>query len=79
MVGCIIGKSGSRIQEIRHDSGARISIAQQSSEDTGTRLFTIKGSEEAIQRALSLLYEQIDNERLRRAHANQASSASNAE
>lgn len=72
MVGCIIGKSGSRIQEIRHDSGARISIAQHSSDETGTRLFTIRGTDESVQRALALLYEQIDNERRRRAQSGQS-------
>jgi heterogeneous nuclear rnp K-like protein 2 len=66
MVGCIIGKGGAKIQEIRRESGARISIAKQAMDETGERLFTIRGSKEANERALVLLYQQLENEKNRR-------------
>ncbi|KAJ1855848.1 RNA binding protein, heterogenous nuclear RNP-K like protein [Coemansia sp. RSA 1822] len=63
MVGCIIGKGGSRISEIRRLSGSRISIAKVSESDGGERLFTIKGTPECNERALYLLYGQLEAER----------------
>lgn len=66
MVGCIIGKGGSKIQEIRQMSGARISIAKHPRDSSGDRLFTIKGTPQASDRALSLLYEQLEQEKHRR-------------
>ena len=41
MVGCIIGRGGSKISEIRKSSGARISIAKTPHDETGERMFTI--------------------------------------
>lgn len=46
MIGCIIGKGGSRISEIRRQSGSRISIARDSN-PSGERLFSIMGSIES--------------------------------
>lgn len=66
MVGCIIGKGGNRIAEIRQISGAKISIAKESHDSTGDRMFTIIGSREANQKALSLLFHQLENEKNRR-------------
>lgn len=66
MVGCIIGKGGAKIQEIRQMSGAKISIARQPRDASGDRLFTIKGTPQASERALSLLYEQLEQEKHRR-------------
>ena len=43
MVGCIIGRGGSKISEIRKSSGARISIAKAPHDETGERMFTITG------------------------------------
>ncbi|KAJ2356186.1 RNA binding protein, heterogenous nuclear RNP-K like protein [Coemansia erecta] len=63
MVGCIIGKGGSRISEIRRLSGSRISIAKANECDGGERLFTIKGTAECNERALYLLYGQLEAER----------------
>jgi heterogeneous nuclear rnp K-like protein 2 len=66
MVGCIIGKGGSKISEIRRLSGSRISIAKVPHDDSGERMFTIQGTPEANERALYLLYGQLENEKERR-------------
>ncbi|KAJ1750827.1 RNA binding protein, heterogenous nuclear RNP-K like protein [Coemansia sp. RSA 1821] len=66
MVGCIIGKNGLRISEIRRLSGSRISIAKASESENNERLFTIKGTPECNERALYLLYGQLEAERNRR-------------
>ncbi|KAI0998677.1 hypothetical protein K3495_g9517 [Podosphaera aphanis] len=66
MVGCIIGRAGSKISEIRKTSGARISIAKAPHDETGERMFTITGSAEANQTALLLLYENLEAEKRRR-------------
>ena len=66
MVGCIIGRGGAKISEIRKSSGARISIAKAPHDDTGERMFTIMGSASANERALYLLYENLEAEKGRR-------------
>ncbi|KAI8368296.1 uncharacterized protein BYT42DRAFT_522144, partial [Radiomyces spectabilis] len=66
MVGCIIGKGGCKISEIRRLSGSRISIAKMPHDETGERMFTIQGTPEANERALYLLYGQLENEKERR-------------
>lgn len=66
MVGCIIGKAGSKISDIRRTSGARISIAKAPHDETGERMFTIMGSQEANEKALYLLYENLEAEKQRR-------------
>ncbi|KKY21348.1 putative kh domain rna-binding protein [Phaeomoniella chlamydospora] len=66
MVGCIIGRGGSKISEIRKSSGARISIAKAPHDDTGERMFTIMGSASANEKALYLLYENLEAEKMRR-------------
>jgi len=66
MVGCIIGRGGSKISEIRKSSGARISIAKAPHDDTGERMFTIMGSATANEKALYLLYENLEAEKTRR-------------
>jgi len=63
MVGCIIGRAGSKISEIRKTSGARISIAKAPHDDTGERMFTIMGSAKANETALYLLYENLEERR----------------
>lgn len=67
MVGCIIGRGGSKISEIRRESGARISIAKNPHDASGDRMFTISGTKEANERAFKLLFEQLENEKERRA------------
>lgn len=66
MVGCIIGRSGTKITEIRRSSGARISIAKAPHDETGERMFTIMGSAQANEKALYLLYENLEAEKTRR-------------
>ena len=66
MVGCIIGRAGSKISEIRKSSGARISIAKAPHDETGERMFTIMGSAAANEKALYLLYENLEAEKMRR-------------
>lgn len=66
MVGCIIGRAGSKISEIRKVSGARISIAKAPHDETGERMFTIMGSAKANESALFLLYENLEAEKMRR-------------
>jgi heterogeneous nuclear rnp K-like protein 2 len=66
MVGCIIGRAGSKITEIRRSSGARISIAKAPHDETGERMFTIMGSATANEKALYLLYENLEAEKTRR-------------
>lgn len=66
MVGCIIGREGRKISEIRKISGARISIAKNQHDESGERMFTITGSAAANEKALLLLYENLEAEKLRR-------------
>ncbi|KAI9315096.1 hypothetical protein BX666DRAFT_1959337 [Dichotomocladium elegans] len=66
MVGCIIGRAGAKITEIRRLSGSRISIAKVPHDETGERMFTIQGTPESNERALYLLYEQLEHEKERR-------------
>jgi heterogeneous nuclear rnp K-like protein len=66
MVGCIIGRGGSKISEIRKSSGARISIAKAPHDETGERMFTITGSAASNEKALYLLYENLEAEKMRR-------------
>ncbi|CAI4211817.1 unnamed protein product [Parascedosporium putredinis] len=66
MVGCIIGRAGSKISEIRKASGARISIAKAPHDETGERMFTIMGTAKANESALFLLYENLEAEKMRR-------------
>lgn len=69
MVGCIIGRGGSKISEIRKSSGARISIAKAPHDDSGERMFTITGSASSNEKALYLLYENLEAEKMRRSQA----------
>ncbi|KZT44469.1 hypothetical protein SISSUDRAFT_1068369 [Sistotremastrum suecicum HHB10207 ss-3] len=66
MVGCIIGRGGTKITEIRRLSGSKISIAKAPHDETGERMFTIVGTPEANEKALFLLYNQLENEKERR-------------
>ncbi|SCV68044.1 BQ2448_165 [Microbotryum intermedium] len=69
MVGCIIGRSGTKINEIRRLSGSKISIAKTAHDDTGERMFVISGLPEHNEKALFLLYNQLENEKNRRLSA----------
>ena len=76
MVGCIIGRGGSKITEIRRLSGSRISIAKVPHDESGERMFTIVGTPESTERALMLLYSQLESEKERR--VNQSAEAAEA-
>ncbi|KAI9721875.1 MAG: RNA binding protein, heterogenous nuclear RNP-K like protein [Chrysothrix sp. TS-e1954] len=71
MVGCIIGRAGSKISEIRRASNARISIAKAPHDETGERMFTITGSAASNEKALYLLYENLEAEKMRRSQTPQ--------
>ncbi|KAI8876870.1 hypothetical protein K501DRAFT_261436 [Backusella circina FSU 941] len=64
MVGCIIGKGGSKINEIRQLSGSHIKIADPHG-NTNERLVTITGTPESNQMALYLLYSRLESEKNR--------------
>jgi heterogeneous nuclear rnp K-like protein 2 len=66
MVGCIIGRNGSKITEIRRLSGSKISIAKAPHDNSGERMFTIVGTPAANEKALFLLYNQLESEKERR-------------
>lgn len=66
MVGCIIGRGGTKISEIRKSSGARISIAKAPHDESGERMFTITGTAGSNEKALYLLYENLEAEKMRR-------------
>jgi heterogeneous nuclear rnp K-like protein 2 len=68
MVGCIIGKGGAKIADIRRQSGSRISIAKNPHNESGERMFTITGTTESNERALNLLYNQLGAEKERRSN-----------
>ncbi|KAF2716265.1 hypothetical protein K431DRAFT_24957 [Polychaeton citri CBS 116435] len=72
MVGCIIGRGGTKISEIRKSSGARISIAKAPHDETGERMFTITGDPSANEKALYLLYENLEAEKMRRSQIPEA-------
>lgn len=74
MVGCIIGRSGTKITEIRRLSGSKISIAKAPHDETGERMFTIVGTPEANEKALFLLYNQLESEKERRVGRDQQQS-----
>jgi heterogeneous nuclear rnp K-like protein len=65
MVGCIIGRGGAKISEIRAKSGSKISIAKGPHDESGERMFTIVGSPAGNERALYLLYQQLEMEKYR--------------
>ena len=74
LVGCIIGKGGQKINEIRQLSASHIKIMER---DAGIaaggsgseRLVTITGPPPNIQMAVTLLYQRLEQEKLRLAQA----------
>ncbi|KAL9940766.1 hypothetical protein V8E36_000254 [Tilletia maclaganii] len=70
LVGCIIGKGGSKINEIRQMSGSHIKImepgAGAAAGGTGSeRLVMITGPPANIQMAVTLLYQRLEQEKMR--------------
>lgn len=70
LVGCIIGKGGQKINEIRQMSSSHIKIMEPSAGiaaggNGSERLVTITGPPNNIQMAVSLLYQRLEQEKLR--------------
>jgi len=59
MAGIIIGTKGSKISQIRQESGASIKIDSEPMKDTNDRLITITGNPNQIQQAQFLLQQTI--------------------
>lgn len=68
IVGALIGKNGARISGVRKVSGASIAVSDGT--DDATRLFTIKGYARAVEKAKSLLLQNVDREMQRRNSGN---------
>ena len=65
MVGCVIGRGGSFISHIRRVSGARLHVSEQQGSST-ERTVTIMGTDDAVNKAMKLLYAQLESEKERR-------------
>jgi len=57
--GIVIGSKGSKISQIRQESGASIKIDSEPMKDTNDRLITITGNPNQIQQAQFLLQQTI--------------------
>ncbi|KAH3687983.1 hypothetical protein WICPIJ_001045 [Wickerhamomyces pijperi] len=64
MVGCLIGKGGSRIQEIRKSTRTQIIISPE--DDENFREFQLIGARRNVERALSYLNQNLEREKERR-------------
>lgn len=81
LVGCIIGKGGSKINEIRHMSASQIKIMEPGATSTGVnggpaptggdgeRLVVITGPPANIQMAVQLLYHRLEQEKQKQIRA----------
>lgn len=65
MVGAIIGKAGSKINEIRTLSGSHIKINEPDASRATERLITVEGTQEQNQLALYMLYQRLESEKRR--------------
>lgn len=65
MVGCVIGRAGVKINDIRRKSGSQIRIADATA-DSNERLVTITGTVEGNQRALLMVYACLEAENKRK-------------
>ncbi|KAF8163529.1 hypothetical protein B0H34DRAFT_327326 [Crassisporium funariophilum] len=86
LVGCIIGKGGSKINEIRHMSASQIKImepgavgvgingAPAPSSQEGERLVVITGQPANIQMAVQLLYHRLEQEKQKQLRASTGTS-----
>ena len=66
LVGAIIGKGGSKINEIRQQSGSQVKIGEPIPNST-ERLVSVTGTPDANQMALYLLYQRLETEKARAA------------
>ncbi|KAJ4487693.1 hypothetical protein J3R30DRAFT_3786967 [Lentinula aciculospora] len=90
LVGCIIGKGGSKINEIRHMSASQIKIMEPGAVGVsvagapaptggeGERLVVITGQPTNIQMAVQLLYHRLEQEKQKQLRAQTSSSSSSA-
>ncbi|KIK59536.1 hypothetical protein GYMLUDRAFT_169605 [Collybiopsis luxurians FD-317 M1] len=88
LVGCIIGKGGSKINEIRHLSASQIKIMEPGAAGVsvagapaptggeGERLVVITGQPANIQMAVQLLYHRLEQEKQKQLRAQTASNSS---
>ncbi|KAF9532146.1 hypothetical protein CPB83DRAFT_847294 [Crepidotus variabilis] len=85
LVGCIIGKGGSKINEIRHMSASQIKImepgatgngANSQPHESGERLVVITGQPHNINMAVQLLYHRLEQEKQKQVRANTNTSPS---
>lgn len=86
LVGCIIGKGGSKINEIRHMSASQIKIMEPGAgagglnpapaPGEGERLVVITGPPANIQMAVQLLYHRLEQEKQKQLRAQQAPASS---
>ncbi|PFH54145.1 hypothetical protein AMATHDRAFT_135756 [Amanita thiersii Skay4041] len=86
LVGCIIGKGGSKINEIRHMSASQIKIMEPGAVGVGVngapapaggegeRLVVITGQPANIQMAVQLLYHRLEQEKQKQLRAQQQQS-----
>ncbi|KAF4615502.1 hypothetical protein D9613_002747 [Agrocybe pediades] len=86
LVGCIIGKGGSKINEIRHMSASQIKIMEPGASGVGVngapapagqegeRLVVITGQPANIQMAVQLLYHRLEQEKQKQLRASTAQS-----
>jgi len=77
LVGCIIGKGGQKINEIRQLSASHIKIMERNAGiaaggSGSERLVTITGPPPNIQMAVTLLYQRLEQEKMRLAHSSPA-------
>ncbi|TFK76213.1 eukaryotic type KH-domain (KH-domain type I) [Pluteus cervinus] len=84
LVGCIIGKGGSKINEIRHMSASQIKIMEPGAVGVGVngapapaggegeRLVVITGQPANIQMAVQLLYHRLEQEKQKQLRAQQS-------
>ncbi|CCM04414.1 uncharacterized protein FIBRA_06591 [Fibroporia radiculosa] len=88
LVGCIIGKGGSKINEIRHMSASNIKIMEPGAVGVGMngapapaggegeRLVVITGQPANIQMAVQLLYHRLEQEKQKQLRAQQQNASS---
>jgi hypothetical protein len=65
MIGCIIGKGGSFVNQVRRISHAKLHIAPQDDYQS-VREVTVSGRPEDVSKALNLVYAQLEIERQKR-------------
>jgi len=59
--GAIIGKGGSRIREVRHNSGADIKFSESERDSVEDRTITITGTQQQVQMAEQLISQYMQN------------------